>query len=204
MVAGYRRHSESELLEKSSALDRKGCDAESERLLRFAVERFPSNPSFTIRLAVALFERSPRESVDLLYRAVELAPEDPRVLTRAASLLFYHKEFASSFEYTQRAMRIAESTTGEPDYVGYLLHIAGRHASLRGQDEIAENALRTAFEEDSAISERGRILADFYASRERPAEALEVIDEALRVRGKDASLLRTREKILAHFPEVAP
>jgi len=102
------------------------------------------------------------------------------------------------------AMAIGESETEVPDYASDLLHMAGRHLSRGGRDDEAEDALQTAFDEDPGRSERGRVLADFYASRERPAEALEVIDKALRVRHEDESLVRTRERIIAHFPETAP
>jgi len=203
-----RKHEE-ELLGKSSAFGKKGQDAENERLLRGAIEQSPEHPDFRMRLADVLFETSPRESVDLIHRAVELSREDPWMLLRAASLLFYHQEFEPSLEYTKRAVKIGESVIGRsgtevPDYMNDLLHLMGRHLSRLGQDDAAEDALRTAFEVDPQASEHGRVLADFYASRERPVEALEVIEKALRVRGEDQSLLRTRERIIAHFPESAP
>jgi hypothetical protein len=66
-----------QLLERSRALALEQLDDENERLLRYAVERFPGEAEVWLRLATAVLISTPEESPQFVRRGVALAPADP-------------------------------------------------------------------------------------------------------------------------------
>ena len=184
------------IVAKSRALTAEGLDEQDEALLRKAVSRFPNDSELCLRTAVVLIGSAPEESEELVRRAIRLAPEDPVKLFRAALAMFSLGAFDEVHEFLVRAMAVA------PDDFQYdvdVLHLAGRLAAQTGQDELAEEALSTAFEEAPQWIGHGEELAEFLARRGRPVDALRVVSEALRHRPDEDDLRELRREILAQL-----
>lgn len=86
----------------------------------------------------------------------------------------------------------------QPDFVlmSGLLNLEGLLAAVDGQDYLAEEKLRAAWESDPSFSSLAVDLVKFLANRERQAEALEVIDDALGHAKEKAELERLRSEIV--------
>lgn len=78
-----------------------------------------------------------------------------------------------------------------------LLNLDGNFAALDGNDELAEERLRLAGEREPSGGMFAVDLAKFLEKRNRRAEALEVIDEALPRTKRPNPLERLRSEILA-------
>lgn len=185
----------SELVERSLALARAGHDEESEGLVRAGLVRFPGAAEVHLHAGAAAADRGESaEAKRLALRAVELAPEDPRVLTRAALLTFDLDEFGPAEKWSRQAANIAPD-----DFVlaANIAHLAGKLLYVYGKDEGAEEMLRMAFEDDPEMRGHGQMLAMLLEKRGRNTEALEVIAEALGHRPGDQELEAARERILA-------
>lgn len=187
-----------ELIKRSSALGLEGLEKDQEKLLRDALARFPDSPSIHRHLAGIVFQRDLEEAKLLLRRAVELAPSDPWNLTLCGSLMFDLDEKDEAKECALRAERLADDEFGG---WSVLSHLMGRIASFKGQTELAEKALRFAFEEDPTTPGYGRELAALYYNTERFNEALETVDDALRHKPDDEALRNLRLEILEQIDE---
>lgn len=177
------------LLDKSLKLTRAGLHAENEKLLRDAVERFPIDAELVFRLAVAICEQHPHESKQHLRRAVSLAPDDPGILTRGASLMFALGDVKAAREWAEQARTRAQD--GFPLLIP-LIHLIGKLAEGQGSYEAAEQALTIAFREEPETVEHARVLAQFYVRRGRLREAAEVVSTALAEHEDDAWLRRAK------------
>jgi tetratricopeptide (TPR) repeat protein len=182
------------VIAKSVALSREGMHEENEQLLRSALVRYPDSAELCLRAALAIWERG--ETTELLRRAVRLEPNDPGLLTQAAGVMFELGEFEEAREWGRRSRQLAPK---DFPLASSLVFLAGRLAAEDDHDAKAERFLRMAFEADREQPSFGRVLADFYASRGRPVEALRAISEALRDHPDDETLLKTRDRILAEF-----
>jgi tetratricopeptide (TPR) repeat protein len=118
----------------------------------------------------------PNEVVAEAAKAVELGPDDPLILVRAAHLMFDRGQVEAARSCAARANELAQ-----PDFLlmSGLANLNGRLAAHDGQDDLAEQKFRAAMESDPAFSSFAVDFAKFLASRGRQTEALEVIDEAL-------------------------
>jgi hypothetical protein len=88
---------------------------------------------------------SPDGAKEYVKRAAELCGDDPNTLTGCASLMFYLRDFDQSQRYVQRA---SETASKGFELVVDLIHVTGRLASQKGDDELAEQALSMAFQEE--------------------------------------------------------
>lgn len=184
------------MLERAVTHRRRGDEARASRLVARVNKRCGRDPDCHLEAALATLEPWPDLAKEYLRQAVEVAPEDPVILTQAASLSFYHREFESARRWLEAAKRHAP-----PGFVfeNDLVWLEGRLASLRGDDDLALHALSRAFEQDPEGVDVGRALAEFHASRGRPIEGLEVALEALAHRPNDPALGRTKARILEHL-----
>jgi len=168
----------SETVERAEQLLLDERDAENLKFVEDAIERFPQDPEVRLLYGTALVPFRPEEAPWQLATAIKLDMDNPWRLTRAACLLFDLGEVEASRSYAARAVQFA------PDKFSLeavLTNLGGRLAALQGDDALAEEALRAAVESEPLRASYARDLARFLADQERPAEALDVIDRALRL-----------------------
>jgi Flp pilus assembly protein TadD len=166
-----------------------------EELLEFlqeAVRRFPKDPEIRLLYATSLLEIRPDDAVREATKAIDLDPDEPIRLTRAARLLFNMAEIEVARSYATRA---AELTPDGFLFTAELANLGGLLRALDGEDELAEEALRMAMELKPDQEGLARDLAKFLADRGRVEEAVKVIDQALKLAKRREELERLREEI---------
>jgi len=163
-------------LAQSAAHMRRGLWADERRLMDEAIRRFPDHPEICIRTAVANAEFDASRSAIYAKRAADLAPSDPTILVRAASLLVGLGEVEMAGPLARRASEIVDE-----DFVlvADLFHVIGRLGLARENDDVAERYLRLAFNADPSGAGHGEVLAGFLVQRERLEEALDIVHRAL-------------------------
>lgn len=169
-----------------------GDDQATFEFLEDAVERFPEDPELRVLLASINLEFRPDEVASQAAKAAELGADAPVIQVRAGHLLLGRGEIDAARVCAERARELAE-----PDFVlmAGLEGLEGKIASLDGDYVLAEERLRSAVEREPEYSTYPVDLARFLANRDRAADALEAIDEALeRVKEKD-DLERMRSEI---------
>jgi Flp pilus assembly protein TadD len=118
----------------------------------------------------------PEEAVPEIVKTIELGPNEPIRLTRAAGILFKMGQRETARSYVTHAKELAPPNfMFMPD----LIHIDGHFAALEGKDDLAEENFRLAVEQAPNNAIFAADLARFLSDRGRRAEALEVIDEAM-------------------------
>ena len=168
-------------------------DRENLEFLEEAVQRFPDNAEIQLLYATALLASRPDEVASQVVKAVDLAPDDPIILVRAASLMLNRDETEAARLYTERARQLAE-----PGFVleGGLARLEGVLAAFEKKYELAEEKLRFAVETDPEFYTFVRDLARVLETRGRQTEAIEVIDQALPRVNKRDDLERLRRELL--------
>jgi Flp pilus assembly protein TadD len=165
-----------EIVDRAQRLLLESRDTENLEFLEAAITRFPNDPEVRLLFATALIPFRPEEAPWQVARALELDPDDPWRLTRAASIMFNLDELEASRSYVARATKLAPPDFAlEPE----LANLGGRLAALDGDDALAEEALRTAFEAEPTRQTFAFDLATFLAEAERIPEAITVLDRAL-------------------------
>lgn len=155
--------------------------------LEEAVERFPNDPEVRIHYATALISSRPDEVAFQAATAIQLEPDNPWRLVRAASLLFSVEEFDAARDYVGHALRhIPVGFEFAPE----LANLGGKLAAQTGNDEIAEEGLSAALEEEPDRPIFAYDLARFLADHGRDAEALAILEKALRSSPEDQKLLQ--------------
>lgn len=157
-------------------------------------ETFPEDPEIRLLYGTVLLEANPTVGLSEISKSVELDPDEPIRLTRAARIMYTMGQLDHARRYTERAREIAPA-----DFVfgPELLNLESNLGALDGEDELAEEGLRLAVEQDPKMEILALDLALFLRDRGRRAEALSVIDEALG-RSKDTNYLRRlRSDLLA-------
>ena len=144
--------------------------------LRAAVARFPNDAQFAVELGVQLLVDDADEAKACLRRAVRLAPDDPYVLGQAATCLFGVHEYAEAEELTKRGLAI---TSDGSMHRSPLLSLAGRFAWRRGDEDLAEELLRAAFDAQPDEPVEAEVFAAFLAAQDRIEEALDVAARGL-------------------------
>jgi len=149
---------------------------EASEFLEKAVQRFPGDPEIRVLYASILVIVRPDDATGEAAKAVELGPDEPAVLVRAAHLMLNRGEAETARNYAARANELAQ-----PDFVlrPGLENLSGLLAYFDGNYVLAEEKLRCAFSMEPANRNFIRELAIFLAERERLAEAVSVLDEAL-------------------------
>jgi len=177
-VTLFRRHrSTLHTLEEARRLYREGREDEHLALLARAVTESPANPDVAIEYATSVAATDPERSRAEVLRAVALdQTDDPVRLTRAAMLLLDLKDYPAARSCAGRARG---TQPANPAIVNELSRIEGVLAALDGDNQRAEELLRSAHEADSAHDVSARDLAWFLVSRGRHQEALAVVDRTL-------------------------
>jgi Flp pilus assembly protein TadD len=141
-----------------------------------AVQRFPENGEIRLLYASVLLVIRPDDVAVEAAKAVELDPEEPAILLRAAHLMLNRGELETARAYAARANELAR-----PDFVlmGGLENLNGLLAYFDGNYALAEEKLRSAFSMEPASRNFAKELAVFLAERGRLAEAVSILDEAL-------------------------
>lgn len=188
-----------EMLGELAELQRRGGNPEASPLWAAAERASRDAPDMLLCLAgVTLSRRNDERALDdgleYVARAVALAPDDPAVLMRAASVRFDCGEVDAAWELALRAAALAK-----PHFVlgSNLLHLLGCILLVRGERDAAREALATAFEADPADLGHGRVLAEVYAEDGEREKALDVISIALEHRPDDADLIELRRRLRA-------
>lgn len=168
-------------------------DHENLEFLEEAIQRFPDNAEIRLLYATALLASQPDEVASEVVKAVDLSPNDPTILVRAASLMLNRDETEAARSYAERARELAE-----PNFVleGGLARLEGIFASFDNNYELAEKKLRFAVKTDPEFYTFVRDLARVLQARGRQAEAIEVIDQALPRVKKKENLERLRRELL--------
>jgi Flp pilus assembly protein TadD len=169
-------------------------DAENLALLEVVVERFPEDPEIRLLFATALLPFRPAEVPWQAATAIQLDPDDPGRLTRAASILFHLDELEAARSYAARASRLMP-----PGFAlaSDLLSLGAKFAAMDGDPELAEEALREAVDAAPDREDLARDLATFLADCGRQTEALAVIDAALTTVRHQGKLIGLRDKLAA-------
>jgi Flp pilus assembly protein TadD len=181
-----------EVVQQAYRLLRERRDEQNLLLLERAVDQFPEDPEIRLLFATALLPFRPEESPLRAAEAIDLDPDHPGRLTRAARLMFYLGEVEEARSYGARAAQLAP-----PDFhlAPDLVNLGGLLAALDGDDVLAEEALRAAVEAEPDDEAFARDLAGFLAKHGRRSEALGVIDRALNLASEHGKLERLRHQI---------
>jgi tetratricopeptide (TPR) repeat protein len=168
-------------------------DHENLDFLEEAVQSFPDSAEIQLLYATALLASQPDAVASEATKAVDLSPNDPLILVRAASLLLNRGKTEAARLYTERARQLVE-----PDFVleGGLARLEGVFAAFEKKYDLAEEKLRFAVETDPEFDTFVRDLARLLQTRGRRAEAVEVIDQALPRVKKKSNLERLRRELL--------
>jgi Flp pilus assembly protein TadD len=163
--------------------------AENLEFLEAAVARFPNDPELRLLYGTCLMETRPDDVAEQLVQAIRLDVNDAVRLTRAAGLLLTLGEVDAASSFVARALDLThDGFVLEAD----LINLSGRLAAIKGDDEVAEEALREAVALDPSGESFVLDLARFLAERQRVSEAIAVIDASIsRVRERH-QLLRLR------------
>jgi tetratricopeptide (TPR) repeat protein len=170
-----------------------GDQQEAYEFLEEAVKEFSQDAEVRLLYATILLAVRPDDVPSEIAKAVELAPEDPMILVRAASLMFDRRQLDAAHTYANRARELAL-----PDFAmkGPLANVEGRLAAYEKKYDIAEDKFGLAVELNPADPILARDFVKLLAARGRHAEAVEAIDQALpRVQNRHA-LDQLRRKLV--------
>ncbi len=152
-------------------------EQEAISFLAEAIERFPEDGQIRLLYATALLAFRPDDVVSQAAKAVELDPNDPGLLVRAAHLVLNRGDVAAARSYAARANELVH-----PGFVHMsgLHHLNGIFAGMDGNYDVAEEKLRMAVEMDPAFSSFAVDLVKLLVHQGRQDETIGVIDAALR------------------------
>ena len=142
---------------------------EAYRFLEGATRQFPDDPDIRMHYAHSLLAVRPEDAVPEITKAIELGPDEPVRLTRAAGILFKMGQVETARSYATRAKQLAP-----PGFLfmSYLINLDGHFAALEGLDELAEEHFRLAVEQEPDGEVFAVDLAKFLSERGRREEAL--------------------------------
>jgi Flp pilus assembly protein TadD len=192
-VRGRKRGELAATIDRSRKLLLSGRHQENLDLLEESIQRFPKDPDIRLLYATVLLEFRPDQVAVEAAKAAEFGSENPRILVRAAQLLFDRGEIESAKSCVTRANELAP-----PDFVltAGLINLNGLIAAYDGELELAEEKLRSALNSQPGDGLFAVDLARFLAARDRQEEAIETIDQALTRTNDTERLERVRSEIL--------
>lgn len=193
----FRRSNGKDLEEALSHAGRLLLEARDEENLQFleeAVQQFSGNAELHLLYASVLLTSRPDDVAPEAVKAIELSPDDPAVLLRAASLLLRR----GKPDLARSPLRRARGLAG-PDFLlmAGLLHAEGMLAVLDHDNELAEKKLRAAVERDPESGPFACTFACLLRDLGQQDEALAFIDTALRHAEPKARLEQLRRELLA-------
>jgi HEAT repeat protein len=169
-------------------------DPEPREFLEQAIGEFPDDPILRLLYAPMLAEIRPDDVAAEAAKAAELGPDDPVVLVRAGHLLLTNGDRDAARSCASRATQLMS-----PDsvFMSNLDNLNGLLAAFAGEDDLAEEKLRSAVEREPDFEPFIRNLAVFLAERGRLREGAEVLDEALKHVEKKDEIERMRNRMAA-------
>ncbi len=167
-------------------------DNELVAFMENAVARFPKDPEIRIFYASSLLPFRPEDVPWQVATAIQLEPDNPWRLTRAASMLFGLGEVEAARSYAGHAARLAPEGF---EFAPELASLGGVLAAMEGEDVLAEELFRGALEEEPNRPDFALDFARFLADRNRAEEALAIIDSALAVAPHHAKLNSLRDDL---------
>ncbi|MGN6556637.1 MAG: HEAT repeat domain-containing protein [Solirubrobacterales bacterium] len=175
-----------------------GWHHEAFEFLQKAVKEFPDDPEIRLLYATMLLEFEPDEVAAEAAKAIELDPDEPLRLVRAANLMFGVSEVEAARSYATRARELAP-----PDFLFMpgLIDIEGVLADHDGHDGLAEEKFRSVFQDDPGDETKARRLAFFLARRDRLEDGVAVLDEALKHAEATDNLTAWRARMVAAITE---
>jgi Flp pilus assembly protein TadD len=171
-----------------------GWHQEAFEFLQKAVKEFPDDPEIRLLYATILLAFQTDKVVAEVAKAVELGPDNPAILARAAGLMIGREEIEAARSYAVRARELVP-----PDFalMAGLENTEGSLAYFDGDYVRAEEKLRSAVARQPENEHFARELAVFLAERGRLEDAIEVLGEALKHVKADDELERMRARMAA-------
>jgi tetratricopeptide (TPR) repeat protein len=160
--------------------------------MRKAARRYPGDARVRLRYAIALIPVARDKVPEQLARAIELDPNNPAHLVRAAALMIDHGEAQTASEWVQRANELAP-----PDFAlaADLKALTAVFADVSGDPVAAERMFDAALAADPASEIVVLYFARFLAKHSRRAEALDLIDQAILAKRSSKLLERLRRQL---------
>jgi Flp pilus assembly protein TadD len=193
LKVGREEEERAEAVERGRRLLSEERYRENLEFLEEARRQFPDVAEIQLLYASMLLEFRPEDVAVEAAKAVELGPEDPTILVRAASLLLNRGQLEEARPIVKRARALVG-----PDFLleGGLVNLEGVIAAIDKEYDLAEEKLRLAVELDPDFESFAGDLAKLLRIRSRPAEAVEVIDQALPQVEKKERLERLRKELV--------
>lgn len=140
-----------------------GSQDEARAYLAEAVDRFPDSAEIRLLYASTLLAIRPENGVREVRTAIELDPDEPNRLARAADLMFSMARSDESREYASRAREL-----GGSDFLfsPELTRLEADFALQDGDEEAAEKGYRRAVELEPENEALAADLAKFLARRQ--------------------------------------
>ena len=145
--------------------------------MRRALAEFPDEPEFCIRYALAVIEDEPQRAIVYVQRAAKLSGADPGMLARCAAIMYDLGEYEHSRCYVKQLVPLAGD-----DFVLMtdVVHLIGKLAAEKGNEEVAERYLTKAFEAEPGVQGHARHLALLLMSLGRSEEALGIVTTGIK------------------------
>jgi len=189
-VIARRRNPLAVAIAKGRELIADGRFEEAFEFLKPAVQRFPEDAEIRLLYAFSLLSHAIDEVAAEASKAIELGPDDPVILVGAGHLLIGRGNREAAQACATRATELVK-----PDFIlmASLDNLIGTLAAFSGEDDIAEEKLRSAVEKEPDDEPFARNLAVFLAERGRLQEGAEVLEEALKhTKSKEMECMRNR------------
>jgi Flp pilus assembly protein TadD len=161
--------------------------------LREAVQQFPEEPEIRMHYAHSLLAVRPEDAVSEVKKAIDLSPDDPVRLTRAAGILFGMGHVDTASSYATRARELAPPNF---PFMSDLTHLDGHFATREGNYELAEERFRSALEHEPTNEIFAADFARFLSEQGRRSEALAIVEEAVARTERKEPLERLRDELL--------
>jgi Flp pilus assembly protein TadD len=151
-----------ETIQHAKELLRDERHEENLAFLTEAVERFPKDPEVRLLYGTLLVMFRPEDAAWEIATAISFDTTDPYRLTRAAQMLYVLGEFDAAQDYVDWTLDAAPDDFA---LLPALLNVGGKLAARRGDDEMADAALRRAVEREPDNPHFAQDLEEYLNSR---------------------------------------